>query len=110
MDENENFGDQIPYPRFRDYVCHGIGQKDDQKLIGSHNYLRLEMETVDFEDSGGLTKPFFGTPLMPYSEPSFENEGKKEKTIENIAVKSPSILKKRTRKEYEMSQCAVKSI
>ena len=110
MDGNENFGDQIPYPRFRDYVCHGIGQKDDQKLIGSHNYLRLEMETVDFEDSGGLTKPFFGTALMPYSEPSFENEGKKEKTIENIAVKSPSILKKRTRKEYEMSQCAVKSI
>jgi len=48
--------------------------------------LKLELEAVEFEDGRECNnRPSIltiGTPLMPYSEPSFANEGKKEQTIE----------------------------
>ena len=65
----------MPQICFRDYICAGLGDKDDQKMSGSTDYLKLELDTKVFEDSGGLSKPYFGTPLIPYTEPSFENEG-----------------------------------
>ena len=65
----------MPQIRFRDYICAGLGDKDDQKMSGSADYLKLEQDTKGFEDSGGISKFYFGTPLIPYTEPSFENEG-----------------------------------
>ena len=54
--------------------------------MNTHAMLKLELEAVEFEDGGDCNnRPSIltiGTPLMPYSEPSFANEGKKEQTIE----------------------------
>ena len=51
-------------------------------MIGTHGILKLELEVAEFEDSGDISNKTgsltIGTPLMPYTEPSFENEGKVE--------------------------------
>ena len=97
----------MPRIRFRDYICGGLGDKDDQKMSCSAYYLKLEQETIRFEDSGGLSKSNSGTPLIPYTEPSFENEGIKEKTIDDVAVETPKVVKKRSRKEFEQSYASI---
>ena len=102
--------DQIPLPRFRNFICQGLGRTEDLKLAGSLGFLRLEMETADFEDGGNPPRTSFGTPLMPYSEPSFENEGVLEKKVEDTAIASPTVLKKRSRKEFESSQMGLQTV
>ena len=102
--------DQVALPRFRNFICQGLGRQDDLRLAGSLGFLRLEMETADFEDSGNLPKTSFGTPLMPYTEPSFENEGVKERTIDEMIVATPTVLKKRTRKEFESSHIGLQTV
>ena len=47
---------------------------------------------------------------MPYSEPSFENEGVLEKKVEDTAIASPTVLKKRSRKEFESSQMGLQTV
>ena len=97
----------MPYPRFRDYVCGGMGRKEDLALIGTHGMLQLELESAEFEDSGDIcakTRSLtIGTPLMPYSAPSFEKEGKVERLIDEYTDRmslEPSNTKKRSRLEF----------
>ena len=45
--------------------------------------------------------------MIPYTEPSFENEGIKEKTIDDVAVATPKVVKKRSRKEFEQSYASI---
>ena len=55
-------------------------------MVGTHGILKLELEVAEFEDSGDISNKIdsltIGTPLMPYTEPSFENEGKVEQFID----------------------------
>ena len=65
-----------------------MGKKEDQALVNNYSCLKLELEAAEFEDSGGLNSKAncvltTGTPLMPYTEPSFANEGKIEWAIED---------------------------
>lgn len=51
--------------------------------------LKLELEAIEFEDGGEYNNRSSiltnGTPLMPYTEPSFASEGKIEQIIEETA-------------------------
>ena len=73
--------------------------------------LKLELEAAEFEDSGFSNNKqsilTIGTPLMPYTEPSFVNEGIIERIIEEkTTFKQPELIKpkKRSRHEFEASK------
>ena len=68
----------------------------------------MELEAAEYEDSGGLNNKAsvltIGTPLMPYTEPTFANEGKVERLIEEKVknyTNRPPDSKKRSRREFE---------
>ena len=97
----------MPYPRFRDYICEGMGRKEDLALIGTQGLLKLELEAIELEDSADICNKTrqltIGTPLMPYTEPTFEDEGKTERLIDDSAsIQTSSVnKKKRSRREFE---------
>ena len=72
--------------------------------------LKLELEAAEFEDSADICNKTrsltigSGTPLMPYTEPTFANEGMVERLIdENInhmSIESQN-KKKRSRRDFE---------
>ena len=71
--------------------------------------LKLELEVAEFEDSADICNKtrsltIGGTPLMPYTEPTFEREGKVERLIDeqisNMSLESQN-KKKRSRKDFE---------
>ena len=73
--------------------------------MNKYSQLKLELEMAEFEDSGGLNIKAssvlrIGTPLMPYTEPSFANEGTTEQVVEEH-VQDNANSKKRSRFEFE---------
>ena len=77
--------------------------------MSSNGLLKLELEAAEFEDSGGFNNKSgiltIGTPLMPYTEPSFANEGKVERLIDENAKTGSNFTnsKKRSRRQFDSS-------
>ena len=111
QEETEARDKQIPFPRFRDYICEGMGKQEDEALKHTHSSLKLEFEALQYahlKDNGNTSSKArllaLGTPLMPYTEPSFVNECIIEQQIEeqvNRISLEPTNSKKRSRQQFD---------